>query len=169
MNEQTVETDPLTERDWLFQILGRMEGLNVSRPMQRQAIEQVYGRVMDAIIEAGWESDESAALRGRMADLLRRTANAIKGEPGPLMSHDWSDLPDVAARVVRGQSPENDALTAAVKVTIARVRCEALHGQTNGGRCAACVAWSGRNVARYLPRFQPSDVSPPPAKPAPSP
>lgn len=110
MSEHVTEKD-YTERDWLIEILGRMDGVNVSRPMQRQAIEQVYGRVMDAIIEAGWESDESVALRNRMADLLTRTTNALKGDPGPLMSHDWSDLPDVAARVVLppGQHPADHA------------------------------------------------------------
>lgn len=93
-----------TERDWLIEILGRMNGLNMERPKQRQAIEQIYRREMDAIIEAGWETDESIALRERMADLLTRTANALKGDPGPLLRHDWSDLPDVAARCVA--SPE---------------------------------------------------------------
>lgn len=35
------------------------------------------------------------------ADLLTRTANALKGEPAELSSHDWSDLPKVAAKVVQ--------------------------------------------------------------------
>jgi len=34
-----------------------------------------------------------AVLRNRMAGLLTRTANALKGEPEPLHLHDWSDLP----------------------------------------------------------------------------
>lgn len=32
--------------------------------------------------------------------LLHGTANALKGEPGPLHMHDWSDLPKVAADLV---------------------------------------------------------------------
>lgn len=93
----TADYDAATDRDWLIEILGRVNGVNVSRPKQRQAIEQIYGKEIDAILEAGWESDESVALRNRMADLLTRTANALKGDPEPLHSHDWSDLPDVAA------------------------------------------------------------------------
>lgn len=93
-----------TDRDWLIEILGRVNGVNVERPKQRQAIEQIYRREIAAIIEAGWESDESITIRTRMADLLTRTANALKGDPGPLTMHDWSDLPDVAARCVT--SPE---------------------------------------------------------------
>ncbi len=38
-------------------------------------------------------------LLDRLADLLTRTANALKGEPAPLTLHDWSDLPEVAARL----------------------------------------------------------------------
>lgn len=45
------------------------------------------------------EEEESDEVRARMASLLRDTANALKGEPGPLVSHDWSDLPEVATRV----------------------------------------------------------------------
>jgi hypothetical protein len=43
------------------------------------------------------ELEESEALRDRMADLLTSVANALKGDPGPLKVHDWSDLPAVAA------------------------------------------------------------------------
>lgn len=103
----TAEKDVPTERDWLIEILGRVNGVNAQRPKQRQAIEQIYRREIAAIIEGGWESDESIALRERMADLLTRTANALKGDPGPLRSHDWSDLPDVAAS--RVTSPERTA------------------------------------------------------------
>lgn len=46
------------------------------------------------------ERDESDALRERMAGLLTGVANALKGDPGPLKMHDWSDLPTVAASVV---------------------------------------------------------------------
>lgn len=40
---------------------------------------------------------EDTALRERMSDLLTRTADALKGSPGPLRLHDWSNLPEVAA------------------------------------------------------------------------
>ena len=43
------------------------------------------------------ELAEEAALSDRMADILKRTANALKGEPEPLSSHSWHDLPEIAA------------------------------------------------------------------------
>jgi ElaB/YqjD/DUF883 family membrane-anchored ribosome-binding protein len=44
--------------------------------------------------------DESEALRDRMAGLLTGVANALKGDPPPLVMHDWSDLPTVAKKAV---------------------------------------------------------------------
>ena len=43
--------------------------------------------------------NEAHALAMRLGDLLTRTANALKGKPGPLSLHDWSDLPKVAAKM----------------------------------------------------------------------
>ncbi len=45
------------------------------------------------------ERDECDALRERMADLLTRTTNALKGEPAELELHSWHDLPDVAVAI----------------------------------------------------------------------
>jgi hypothetical protein len=59
--------------------------------------------------EGAAESNEDDALRDRMADLLTRTAAALKGPPKPLHLHDWADLPDVATKVVA----ERDAWRAA--------------------------------------------------------
>lgn len=42
------------------------------------------------------ELQESDQLRERMSRLLTETAAALKGEPPPLVLHDWSDLPAVA-------------------------------------------------------------------------
>ena len=36
----------------------------------------------------------------RLRDLLTRTANALKGDPGPCGSWDWSDLPEAAQQVM---------------------------------------------------------------------
>jgi hypothetical protein len=52
------------------------------------------------------EAADDDALRDRMRDLLTRTANALKGDPGPLKLHDWSDLPEVAARLRAMLSPQ---------------------------------------------------------------
>jgi hypothetical protein len=43
--------------------------------------------------------DEERRLREKLADLLERTANALKGPPAYLYSHDWSDLPKVATQL----------------------------------------------------------------------
>lgn len=58
-------------------------------------------RIMAAARQEGRaERDaESDALRTRLANLLTDTANALKGDPGPLRAHDWSDLPRVAAEL----------------------------------------------------------------------
>jgi uncharacterized protein (DUF3084 family) len=37
---------------------------------------------------------EETALREKLAGILTATANALRGEPGPLASHGWSDLPE---------------------------------------------------------------------------
>jgi hypothetical protein len=67
-------------------------------------------------LDEAWDDE---ALRERMASLLRGTANALKGDPGPLAAHDWSDLPRVAAAlraevVVAEQRGAAKALRAAV-------------------------------------------------------
>lgn len=43
-------------------------------------------------------ANDDDALRERMANILTRTAAALKGEPGPLTLHDWSGLPEIAER-----------------------------------------------------------------------
>jgi hypothetical protein len=95
-----------TDRDWLVEIVAKHHGIPKLTPHMTRAIEQAHGKLIDAIVEAGWESDESIALRDRMASLLTRTARELKGEPRSLSSHDWSDLPDVARALVA----ERDAL-----------------------------------------------------------
>lgn len=97
--------DDETDRDWLLRIFAERYGIDLNLPHRRRAIETLHGQDVDRILDAGWESDESIALRDRMADLLTRTANALKGEPGPLSSHDWSDLPEVAAEIVSRTGP----------------------------------------------------------------
>ena len=51
------------------------------------------------IAELLLEKEESARLRESMADLLTRTANALKGKPKPLCQHSWHDLPEVAGKL----------------------------------------------------------------------
>jgi hypothetical protein len=55
--------------------------------------ERRNNELREELLETEW-------LNGRMGGLLTRTANALKGEPGPLKLHDWSDLPQVAQELV---------------------------------------------------------------------
>ena len=59
---------------------------------------------VDAAIDAAVEMIESAEeerdLCDKLAGILTRTANVLKGEPNPLHRHSWHDLPEVAQRLV---------------------------------------------------------------------
>lgn len=41
----------------------------------------------------------------RLCDILTRTANALKGEPRPGVSHSWHDLPEIAAQMRKVLKP----------------------------------------------------------------
>ena len=43
------------------------------------------------------EMQDDDKLRNKLSDLLTRTANVLKGPPGPLSLHSWHDLPESAA------------------------------------------------------------------------
>lgn len=53
------------------------------------------------------EIDELTAQRDKLADILTRTANALKGQPAELSSHSWHDLPEVAQRLKAAQEKNN--------------------------------------------------------------
>lgn len=93
------------DQESLVRILARANGIDPDRPAQRYAIWSIYRKEIDAIIEAEWEPESATALRDRMADLLTRTANALKGDPSQIGPHggmhDWSDLPEVAEEKAR--------------------------------------------------------------------
>lgn len=46
------------------------------------------------------EPEECDRLRGVMSDILRRTVNALRGEPPPLTLWSWHDLPERAAAAI---------------------------------------------------------------------
>lgn len=52
------------------------------------------------------EIDELTAQRDKLADILTRTANALKGQPAELSSHSWHDLPEVAQQLKSAQQQE---------------------------------------------------------------
>jgi uncharacterized protein YuzB (UPF0349 family) len=47
--------------------------------------------------------EELTAQRDKLADILTRTANALKGEPAELSLHSWHDLPEVAQQLKPAQ------------------------------------------------------------------
>ncbi len=49
------------------------------------------------------ELEELTAQRDKLADILTRTANALKGEPPELARHSWHDLPEVAQHLKAAQ------------------------------------------------------------------
>ena len=49
------------------------------------------------------EIEELTAQRDKLADILTRTANALKGEPAELSAHSWHDLPEVAQQLKTAQ------------------------------------------------------------------
>ena len=67
---------------------------------------------IDAAIEMIESAEEDRALCDKLADILTRTANVLKGEPKPLHRHSWHDLPEVARRLVAtaGQNTVNAML-----------------------------------------------------------
>ena len=60
----------------------------------------LFSRAAAEIEDLRRDLDENAALRERMADLLRRTAVALRGPEPPLTRWSWHDLPERAAAAV---------------------------------------------------------------------
>lgn len=55
---------------------------------------------IDSAIEMIESAEEERDLCDKLADILTRTANVLKGEPKPLHRHSWHDLPEVAQRLI---------------------------------------------------------------------
>lgn len=70
------------------------------------------GEVIAAAVEIIESAEEDRALCDKLAGILTRTANVLKGEPKPLHRHGWHDLPDVAQKLVAaaGQNTVNAML-----------------------------------------------------------
>lgn len=76
----------------------------ITRDMPSPAeIERMMPRARNliSIVCTAEETEYMHKLLARLSGLLTRTANALKGEPGPTTLHDWSDLPKVAAALRR--------------------------------------------------------------------
>lgn len=79
--------------------LGYLIGAINGKP-EAELVTQAHQELLSFIGHAEWlvgEEELSIASRDRMADLLTRTANVLKGDPTPLSSHSWHDLPESAA------------------------------------------------------------------------
>ena len=72
---------------------GNLEGMPQPDPRE-------VGKAIDAAIEMIESAEEDRALCDKLAGILTRTANVLKGEPKPLHRHSWHDLPEVAQRLV---------------------------------------------------------------------
>jgi hypothetical protein len=84
---------------------GKVEMLSMPDPRE-------IGEAIDAAVEMIESAEEDRALCDKLADILTRTANVLKGEPKPLHRHGWHDLPDVARKLVAaaGQNTVNAML-----------------------------------------------------------
>ena len=99
-------------------------------PDPREIVEAI-----DAAVEMIESAEEDRALCDKLADILTRTANVLKGEPKPLHRHSWHDLPEVARRLVAaaGQNTINAMLAHAHKAGKQRTRkLFAKHGKETG-------------------------------------
>ena len=85
----------------------RQGGEDLPQPDPKQITAAINAAV--EMIEA---AEEDRALCDKLADILTRTANVLKGEPKPLHRHGWHDLPDVARKLVAaaGQNTVNAML-----------------------------------------------------------
>lgn len=154
------ERDEAVKRgdDWAGRVVAADEqGMRWKERAEKAERERDAFRLgLEALKREGTDDDE--ALRARMADLLTRTANALKGEPEPLHLHDWSDLPERAGLVVANEARLIEAIARGDDNTlrICRERDEARrharHHHVEGG-CLTCIATeSERNEARDLVR-----------------
>lgn len=86
-------------KDRAFFSLGYLTGCINGRPDEEE-VAKAHLELREFIRHAQWLYEEDVMgdqLRSKLSDLLTRTANVLKGEPGPLSSHSWHDLPESAA------------------------------------------------------------------------
>jgi hypothetical protein len=95
-------------------------------------IDQSLALLSDYVHYRERESEEYNWLIGCQSKLLTDVANALKGEPGPLSLHDWSDLPLVArqtAQVALGAKARADTLlqrTQELEIALAQLVLETM-------------------------------------------
>ena len=96
---------------------GNLEGMPQPDPRE-------IGEAIDTAIEIIESAEEDRALCDKLASILERTANVLKGAPKPLHRHSWHDLPDVAQKIVAaaGQNTVNAMLAHSRKTGKQRAR-----------------------------------------------
>lgn len=85
-------------KDGALFALGYLTGAINGQP-EAELVAKAHLELRSFIDHAHWlhgEGEISDALRIKLSDLLTRTANVLKGEPGPLSRHSWHDLPESA-------------------------------------------------------------------------
>ncbi len=111
LNEQQAQTNHgqtlqrLAERGGLSlcEALALIEKRRWRRMEFGDALNQLIDRLsgpLDEVAALRAEVEECDQLRERMADILTRTANALRGDPGPDTAWSWHDLPELAAAAV---------------------------------------------------------------------
>jgi len=96
---------------------GNLEGQPMPDPRE-------IGEALDAAVEMIESAEEDRALCDKLAGILTRTANVLKGDPKPLHRHSWHDLPEVARKLVAaaGQNTVNAMLAHSRKAGKQRAR-----------------------------------------------
>jgi hypothetical protein len=61
--------------------------------------------LLDEVASLRKEAEECDQLREKMADILTRTANALRGDPKPMHVWSWHDLPELAAGLKARKTP----------------------------------------------------------------
>ena len=124
------------------------------------------GEAIDAAIEMIESAEEERALCDKLAGILARTANVLKGEPKPLHRHSWHDLPEVAQRLVAAPSAQP---APSVPEKIKRVESgfkgmflrEAQAYKQGWNECrAAMIAAAGKAAKRHEAQEQPAPSMP---------
>lgn len=98
------------------------------------------------------EADAAAAetLAGRLGDLLRATADALKGPPPPLGTHSTHDLPEVAAEMRR-----RDELSSAIVGLNESIKEQHIERARALGRFRGQACYTANVARRLLPSPRP--------------
>lgn len=88
------------------QLEAERDGLRYAGAKDNEEMCQALGRVLGQMNK---DAEEAGALRDRLADILTRTAAALKGPPPDDTLWSWHDLPEIAA-ALRGERAEQIAI-----------------------------------------------------------